>query len=193
MGRYRAADAFLLPGWVSLARIPLAAAFPFVDDSPGLSLLVLCGAAITDVLDGYLARRLGLATPTGAVLDGVTDKLFVGSVAVSLLLSGRLPAWGLLPLAMRELGELPLVLWWLVSRPQRKTRAEEPRANWVGKAATVLQFAAVVACITHASVLVPLLAATGVLGAVAAGFYWQRELAARRRLNADRDPRGRTG
>lgn len=193
VGRYRARDLLLPPGWVSLSRVPLAVAFPFVEESAAASLVVLSLAALTDVVDGYLARRLDMATPTGAVLDGITDKLFVATVVVSLVASGRLPAWGVVPLAMRELGELPLVAWWLVSRPQRKTKADEPKANWIGKAATVLQFVTVVACILGTPAEAPLLMATGVTGAIAAAFYWRRELSAWRRVNGDPGPRARTG
>jgi CDP-diacylglycerol--glycerol-3-phosphate 3-phosphatidyltransferase len=48
--------------------------------------LVFAAAAITDTLDGYLARRLGQITPLGAFLDPVADKLIV-AVALVLLVS----------------------------------------------------------------------------------------------------------
>jgi CDP-diacylglycerol--glycerol-3-phosphate 3-phosphatidyltransferase len=48
--------------------------------------LVFAGAAITDSLDGYLARRLGQTTPLGAFLDPVADKLIV-AVALVLIVS----------------------------------------------------------------------------------------------------------
>ena len=49
-----------------------------------MSALVFIGAALTDTLDGYLARRLGLTTPLGEFLDPVADKLMV-AVALVLL------------------------------------------------------------------------------------------------------------
>src|SRR5882762_3669572 len=48
--------------------------------------LVFAAASITDTLDGYLARRLGLITRLGAFLDPVADKLIV-AVALVLLVS----------------------------------------------------------------------------------------------------------
>ncbi len=39
--------------------------------------------------------------------------------------------------------ELPLVAWWALHEDGRRARAEDPRANWVGKAATVCQFLAI--------------------------------------------------
>ncbi|HEY8077432.1 MAG TPA: CDP-alcohol phosphatidyltransferase family protein, partial [Labilithrix sp.] len=74
-----------LPNVLSAMRIPLAALFPFVVTRPALAIAVLAAAALTDVLDGWLARRLGEATPTGALVDGIADKLLGASVLVSLV------------------------------------------------------------------------------------------------------------
>jgi phosphatidylglycerophosphate synthase len=51
---------------------------------------VLLLAGITDVLDGWVARRWGLVTATGAALDGITDKLFALVVALALFSTGQL-------------------------------------------------------------------------------------------------------
>ncbi len=178
MGRYRAKDLLLLPGLVSLTRIPLAICFPFFVDHAPMASVILALAAVSDVLDGYFARRLSQATPTGAVLDGVTDKLFVASVVASLLVLRKLSWSGALLLGARDLGEAPLVLWWLVSHQKRSTRAEDPKANLPGKAATVLQFAAVVSAIHDSAVTTELLWVAGSAGALAAASYWVRELRA---------------
>lgn len=181
MGRYRARDLLLPPSVVSLCRVPMAFAFPWVASDPWLALGLLAAAGASDVLDGYLARRLGQATATGAVVDGVTDKLFMLSVVGTLLVTDKLPLWGVLLLGARDLGEAPLVVWWMLSPPQRKIRAEDPKANVPGKVATVLQFAAVVASILRSPSLVPLLACAGIVGLGAAVSYWRRELLRRRR------------
>lgn len=181
MGRYRAADLLLPPSLVSFCRVPLAVAFPFVVTTPWLAMAVLAAAGLSDVLDGYLARRFRQATPTGAVVDGMTDKLFVLSVVVTLLVTTHLPPWSVLLLGARELGEAPLVLWWAFSPPQRRTRAADPKANVMGKAATVAQFAAVAAALLASPQRDTLLLLTGVLGTIAAASYWRRELKRRRR------------
>lgn len=177
MGHYRTKDLLLPPSLVSFLRAPLAALFPFTVDRPGVALSVIALAGASDVLDGFLARRFNLATPAGAVVDGVTDKLFASSVVATLFVTGRLDLLGVALLGMRELGEAPLVLWWAVSRPRRKAKAEAPKANALGKAATVLQFAAVGAALLVHSATWPLLYATGALGLFAALSYWRRELA----------------
>jgi cardiolipin synthase (CMP-forming) len=176
MGRYRARDLLLPPSLLSFSRIPLAAGFVMLSGHPSLALGTLLLAGVTDVLDGAWARRFGQATPTGAVVDGVLDKLFAAVVVGALVVQGHLPWFAACLLATRELGELPLVVWWAAHDGQRRARAEDPRANWLGKAATVFQFLAIAALLMQG--LTPwfwlvLTAATGVASAV---MYWRREL-----------------
>ncbi len=177
MGRYRARDLWLWPNLVSLLRVPLALLFPWVVEWPFLALVVLGMAGASDVLDGFLARRLGQATATGAVIDGLTDKAFAASVVATLYFTERVDEVALLMLGAREIGELPLVLWWALSRHRRRARAEEPKANALGKAATVSQFAAVAACLLGSPLLPTLLPVTAAVGTLAAVSYWRRELA----------------
>jgi len=179
VGRYRARDLVNAPTLVSWLRLPLAAAYPFVRESVAGSLVVLGLAAATDVVDGFIARRFGLATPTGAVVDGVTDKTFAATVLGTLVVTGVMPWTDLLLLGSREVGELPLVAWLAVSHAARRRKVED-RANVFGKAATVMQFAAIVATITRSDARVPLLWVTAAVGAAAAVSYWRRALAAGR-------------
>jgi phosphatidylglycerophosphate synthase len=165
---------------VSLLRLPLAATFPCVRESAAASLVVLGLAAGSDVLDGWLARRLDLATPTGAVVDGVTDKAFAAVVLMTLVASGAMPASDLLLLGSRELGELPLVAWLALS-PAARRRKVDDRANAFGKAATVLQFAAIGATLARSDARPALLWITGAVGAAAAASYWWRTVALVRR------------
>ncbi|HWA70818.1 MAG TPA: CDP-alcohol phosphatidyltransferase family protein [Polyangiaceae bacterium] len=176
MGRYRARDLLLPPNLVSFLRLPLAVLFVYVVDEPQLALVTLFASGATDVVDGFLARRLKQATPTGAVVDAVFDKIFAATVIVTLIVNSRL-AWPMaLLLGTREIGELPLVVWWMLRKDRRQARAEDPRANWLGKAVTVLQFASVAAVLQGSFLETPTLAATAVAGTIAAFFYWKREL-----------------
>jgi phosphatidylglycerophosphate synthase len=160
---------------VSLLRLPLAALFVCVVDEPQLALLTLVAAAATDIIDGFLARKLRQATATGAVVDAVLDKVFAAVVIVTLIVEERLTWPAALLLGTREIGELPLVVWWMLRHERRKARADDPRANWLGKAVTVLQFTSVGAVLQRSALELPILVATGVGGAVAAVFYWKRE------------------
>ena len=176
MGRYRARDLLAPPNLVSLTRVPLAAVFAASINEPVLALIVLALAGLSDVVDGFIARRWNMVTATGTVVDPVTDKLFVFVVVATLVLAGRLPFPEVLLLATRELGELPLVVWWAVSHRRRQARRDNPMANVPGKLVTVLQFATVAAALFSSPLTGPLLVATALAGALAAAVYARREL-----------------
>ncbi len=171
---YRARDLLLPPGLLSLSRVPLAVGFALVVEHRVAALIVLGLAGLTDVLDGFIARRYGWVTPTGAAIDGLTDKLFVLTVAVTLMVSGHLSLGTIALLATREIAELPLVLWVALSKRARGTRAENPTANILGKVATVFQFAAVSWALFGGPFIDLWIGATAGAGAVAALGYWRR-------------------
>jgi phosphatidylglycerophosphate synthase len=143
---------------------------------PVVAFAVLVLSALTDVLDGYVARRFGLATPTGAAVDPVTDKLFVLTVVSALVLQKHLRFSDVLLLSTREIGELPLVVWFGTSARARKSRADYPKANWAGKAATVLQFGTISAALFRIDGIQGLVWLTAIGGALAAASYWKRAL-----------------
>lgn len=60
-------------------------------------------AAITDMLDGYLARRQGLVSVLGKFLDPLADKLIVTATLVWLVPMGRISAWAVVLLISREI------------------------------------------------------------------------------------------
>ena len=188
MGRYNARDLLNAPTLLSLARIPLAAVFPHTIDQPPLSLVVLGAAAFSDVLDGFVARRFGLATPTGAVVDGVTDKLFAASVLVTLVVADRLTLIDVALLGTREIIELPFVVWLAVS-PAARSRKIEERANVFGKTATTLQFATVVAVLGRSELRAVGLWMTAAVGVAAGISYWMRACAASRAANEGSEER----
>jgi cardiolipin synthase len=181
VGSYAARDLLNAPTLISLTRLPLAAAFTQTLSSTALSLLVLGAAAFSDVLDGFVARRFDLATPTGAVVDGLTDKAFAATVLVTLVLAGRLMAVDVALLGTRELVELPLVGWLALSPAARSWRKIDNRANVLGKAATILQFATVAAVIGRHDVHLTGLVLTATVGAAAGVSYWRRALSSVRR------------
>ncbi len=79
-----------LPNILTTARIvavPLVVALFYWDHpwSNPLAAIVFIAAAITDSLDGYLARKFGLTTPLGEFLDPVADKLMVATALVLLV------------------------------------------------------------------------------------------------------------
>jgi cardiolipin synthase (CMP-forming) len=187
MAEYRASDLVLIPNLVSGARVPLAFAFPLAAGNPYAALGVLGLAGLSDVVDGWAARKLGQATPVGALVDGVADKVFAASVLGTLVATGMLSPVAALLVATRELLELPLALRVLTSKSARLTEVDR-KANRLGKIATVLEFTTVVAVIAHLPGKTALLAATAVIGALAAASYWKREIRAVRAEQADQEP-----
>ncbi len=176
MGLYRARDLWRVPGLLSLSRLPLAAVFPLTLGHPAAALAVLIAAGVSDVLDGWYARRFSQVTPTGTALDPATDKIFVLTVAVSLVAWGYLSPIEVVIISTRELAELPLVVWIAVSHHARQRRSDQPTANLLGKAATCLQFAVVTAAVFRVPHLSWLVAVAGLAGALAGVGYWARAL-----------------
>jgi len=86
---------------VSAARIPLAVAFALADATvPRVG--ILAAAAASDLLDGWLARRLG-PSRLGAVLDPVTDKLFMLTAFAMLAASHALTPLEILGVLLRDI------------------------------------------------------------------------------------------
>ncbi len=73
-----------LPNMISMLRLPIAAAFLVVDGQVWRGVLLSAGA-MTDALDGWVARRFGLGTKSGAVIDPLFDKLFILVVMASFI------------------------------------------------------------------------------------------------------------
>ena len=188
MAEYRIRELILVPNLLGGARVPLAVAFPFASGNARLELGVLGLAALSDVVDGWAARKLGQDTPVGALVDGVADKIFAASVLGTLVATGMLSPLAALLLATRELAELPLAIRVLTSKRARLTEIDR-KANRLGKIATVLEHATVLAVIARAPGRRVLLAATAVFGALAGASYWAREIRAIRAAKPQPSPR----
>jgi len=65
--------------------------------------LVYSAAAITDLLDGMLARRMGIVSVLGKFLDPLADKLLVMATLVWMVPMGRIPEWAVVLLLAREI------------------------------------------------------------------------------------------
>jgi len=94
--------------------------------------------ALTDWLDGYLARRLDQVTELGKVLDPLVDKLVVLGTLIALVELRQVPAWGVFLILTREL----MIAGWRVN-PQLKKSSVIMGANQWGKLKTVVQLLAI--------------------------------------------------
>jgi CDP-diacylglycerol---glycerol-3-phosphate 3-phosphatidyltransferase len=171
---YSARDMVSVPGLLSLARAPLGAAFVATSGRPRVALTMLALSGASDVLDGWSARRLRRATPTGALLDAVMDKLFVGVVASGLVARHALTGLDLVLLGTREIGELVLAGRLAMDESGLFGRRRAP--HLFGKATTVLQYGAIAASVLRSSLRRPLVVATAAVGLAAAIVYAARDL-----------------
>jgi CDP-diacylglycerol--glycerol-3-phosphate 3-phosphatidyltransferase len=100
-----------LPNILTLARIcltPVIALLPFIDgyEPKVIALLIFVAAAVSDVVDGYLARRYKQVSELGQLLDPIADKLLLFATLIpifwitrhpTILVDYRIPWWGSLP------------------------------------------------------------------------------------------------
>src|SRR2546425_10853834 len=97
-------------------------------------------AAVTDTLDGYLARSRRSVTTFGKVMDPIADKLLVAAALISLVSLGRVDAWVAMVIIAREFAVSGL-------RVAAGVQGGGIPANRLGKAKTVFQVAMVLALI----------------------------------------------
>jgi CDP-diacylglycerol---glycerol-3-phosphate 3-phosphatidyltransferase len=96
-----------LPNKLTVSRLWLTAIFVicFVVEVPGrfsLALLVFLAATLTDYLDGVIARRRGLITDFGKLMDPLADKILTASAFISLCAIGKFPSWAVIVIISRE-------------------------------------------------------------------------------------------
>ncbi|NES12795.1 MULTISPECIES: CDP-diacylglycerol--glycerol-3-phosphate 3-phosphatidyltransferase [Micromonospora] len=73
--------------------------------------LIFVVASVTDLVDGWIARRFGLVTSLGKVADPIADKALTGAALVLLSVQERLPWWVTVVILARELGITALRFW----------------------------------------------------------------------------------
>jgi phosphatidylglycerophosphate synthase len=145
----------MLPNLLSASRVPLGGLFwvalgagPPTKARAGAALGVMALAAVTDMLDGYLARRLGSdLAGAGSWLDPVCDKLFVAAVLGALHVQRGVPLGLLALIVTRELLQLPMALVYRVVPTLHHWLQYDFRASVLGKAATCAQFLAIAALV----------------------------------------------
>ena len=107
-----------------------------------LAALVFALASISDLLDGFLARRQRLVTTFGQFLDPLADKLIVSSALIMLIPLGRVPAWMVVVVVGRELAITGL-------RSVAVTEGKVISADDLGKKKMVFQIVAILGLLLH--------------------------------------------
>lgn len=136
--------------WARIVAIPLLVAvlylpFGLLEQERNLyATIIFVAAAITDWVDGWLARKWNQTSSFGAFLDPVADKLMVCTALVALIELGRLgPIIGLIIIG-REI-TVSALREWMASVGARTKVA----VNWLGKWKTILQMVAIPFLLYH--------------------------------------------
>ncbi|MBL0226457.1 MAG: CDP-diacylglycerol--glycerol-3-phosphate 3-phosphatidyltransferase [Geobacteraceae bacterium] len=127
-----------------IAAIPLMAALLMSPtQSAGFwAAAVFSLASVTDWLDGYLARRMGIVTIFGKFLDPIADKLIVMAALIMILPYGRVPAWIVLVILGRE-----IIITGL--RGIASSEGIVIQASDLGKFKTIFQLVAIIGLLLH--------------------------------------------
>jgi cardiolipin synthase (CMP-forming) len=160
---------------ISLLRIPLAAAFVLVG-SNDWRLGIVGAAALTDLVDGPVARRFG-SSRFGAVLDPIADKLFMAGAVGVVAFSRRLEIYEIVGVLLRDIVATVAFVATLVSH---RPRAIPARSS--GKAVTVAQILTLIAFLLDSPYLRPIAWATTAIAIIAIWDYYRVAPRAQKRL-----------
>ena len=124
---------------------------------------------VSDVLDGFLARRLNQVTEFGKVLDPISDKIIVGAITIFAILEKNFPVWlGVLILGRDILIVLLALIW-------RNKLTFVPTSNLIGKLAALVVAVTLLAYVfdfhSAAQILTP--AALGMILFSSAVYGWR--------------------
>jgi cardiolipin synthase len=133
-----------IPNALTIIRLMLIPGFAYYFFSPmeygsRIAVLIFVLAGLTDVLDGFIARKYNLITRLGIVLDPLADKLMLLTVLISITLKNQIPFWIIAVVATKEtlliLGAINLFSDHDIVVP----------ANKVGKLSTIAFYIAILA------------------------------------------------
>jgi cardiolipin synthase len=181
--RGRAGVELSIPNLITLARILLVpvVVWAIATGRMHTAFLLFLAAAISDAVDGFLAKRFGMKTELGAYLDPLADKVLIVSIYVTLGITGVIPLWIVILVVSRDFMIVgAIILSWLMDRPVAI------RPHMVSKLNTAAQI--VFACLVLAShgynfdpepVLTLVMALVAVLTLLSVGLYlaeWVRHM-----------------
>lgn len=157
----------------SAVRIPLAVAFVLLPSVPA-RLVILVLAAVSDLLDGFLARRLG-PSRLGVFVDPVADRLFMACGFGVVAFAGLLHWWEVAGVLLRDL--VASIAFFITAG---LGRASSIPARLGGKAVTLAQLLTLLAFLLAPEYLRPMAWATTATGLYAIWDYYRARRLQRR-------------
>jgi CDP-diacylglycerol--glycerol-3-phosphate 3-phosphatidyltransferase len=144
-------EIFNLPNTITLLRTCVVPFLFILLLSPGkfwslLLAVLFVAASLTDLIDGYIARKYSMVTTLGKFLDPIADKLLVNTAMILMIPIGRIPAWIVAITIIRD-----LIVDWI--RSVSSSEGFVIQASLLGKQKTLVQNIAVTALMIHYSIL----------------------------------------
>jgi cardiolipin synthase (CMP-forming) len=172
-----------IPNLITLARILLVpvVVWAIAVGEMRLAFILFLAAGLSDAVDGFLAKRFGMATELGAYLDPLADKAMVVSIYVTLAIVGAIPLWLVILVVSRDIMIVgAVILSWVVDRPVALRPLMVSKLNTVALIALALVVLAANAFGFDADIAsIALMVLIAVLTLLSIGFYvveWVRHM-----------------
>jgi cardiolipin synthase (CMP-forming) len=172
-----------IPNLITLARILLVPVMVWAITSGEMrvAFVLFLAAGVSDAVDGFLAKRFGMATELGAYLDPLADKTMIVSIYVALGIAEAIPRWLVILVVSRDIMIVGAVmLAWLIDKPLALKPLLVSKLNTVAQIALALVVLAALGLGFMADQTIMLLMAlVAALTLLSIGFYvavWVRHM-----------------
>src|SRR6201994_586936 len=111
-----------LPNLITIARILMVpiVVWAIASRQMQIAFLLFLAAGVSDAVDGFLAKRLGMASELGAHLDPLADKALIVSIYVALGITEAIPRWLVILVVSRDILIIGgVMLAWFLGRPMK--------------------------------------------------------------------------
>ncbi|WP_439499816.1 CDP-alcohol phosphatidyltransferase family protein [Bosea sp. (in: a-proteobacteria)] len=109
-----------LPNLITIGRlflVPLVVVM-IINGRWQMAFIAFVAAGISDAVDGFLAKRFGMASELGAYLDPVADKALIVSIYITLAMIGVIPVWLVILVVSRDIMIVAaVILSWVMANP----------------------------------------------------------------------------
>jgi cardiolipin synthase (CMP-forming) len=133
---HEAGRSLSIPNLITLARILLVpvVVWAIVSDAMQIAFLLFLAAGLSDAIDGFLAKRFGMATELGAYLDPLADKAMIVSIYIALGIADALPRWLVILVVSRDIMIVSaIMLSWLIDKPVKLKPLTVSKLNTVAQ------------------------------------------------------------
>jgi cardiolipin synthase len=172
-----------IPNLITLARILAVPVilWAITSGEMRIAFALFLAAGVSDLVDGFLAKRFGMATELGAYLDPLADKAMIVSIYVALGIVEAIPRWLVILVVSRDIMIVSaVILSWLVDKPVKPKPIAVSKLNTV---AQIVYATVVLAALTFGweipLVLGVLMGVVAVLTLLSVAFYvaeWMRHM-----------------